>query len=118
MAYLYKKKKIKEAIERSNGTYTSVARGLGCRSSITARKYVEKFDDLHKRFLEIQTVTCDLAEDVLLSNLESGNDLVRARTCEFILKHLPQSRYKEVDGQDAQTALVNLLEKLIVRAED
>ena len=113
----YSKVQIRKAVEDSNGTFTSVARNLKCKSSLTAKKNVEKYPDILEIFHEIQDGICDQAENTLMENLKSQNEFVKARTCEFILKNMPRSHWKEQAGEDLQSQLVKLLDKMMDSAE-
>jgi len=113
MSYKFRKSEVKEAVETSNGTYTGVARQLRVRSSLTAKKFVSKYPDLLALFNAKQDSICDEAEDILQANLHSQNEFIQARTCEFILKNMPRSRYAEDKGEDLQSQLVALLDRCI-----
>jgi len=107
------KAQIKLAVENSNGTYTSVAKRLKVKSSLTAKKYVEKYPDLLEEFNRIQDMMADEAESVIMDNLKSQNEFIRARTAEFLAKNLPRSRFKDVVGEDIQSQLVKLLGRMM-----
>ena len=97
----------------------SLSRILKTRSQNTARKHLEKHPDLVELFNQKQNELLDFAEDVLLQNLTSNNDLVRARTCEFILKNLPNSKFVDADKQDenVQLQLVKLIDRMIENSD-
>ena len=113
--YKFTKTQIKNAIESSNGTMTSVANKLKVKSPITAEKFVKKHPDLLELYHSIQDNMIDEAENVLMNNLKSDNEFIRARTCEFILKHMPKTRWKEDTGtqEDVQLELVKLLDRMM-----
>ena len=117
MAYKVTKKQIMDAVLASDGTYTFVMKKLKMSSSVTAKKYVHKYPDVLEAFREVQDGLIDLAEHTLINNLKSDNEFIRARSCEFVLKNMPQSRFKEVEGEDLQDKLVDLLSKMIDSAE-
>ena len=118
MAFKFNKSEVKKAVEESNGTFTGVARQLKVRSSLTAKKFVEKFPDILELFQEKQDAICDEAEDILLQNLHSHNEHIQARTAEFILKNMPRSRWAEEKGEDLQAQLVALLDRCMTNTSN
>jgi hypothetical protein len=119
MAYKFTKKQIKDAVEAGNGTQSSLARLLKVGSQVTAMKHLNKYPDLLELFQTKREELLDHAEDVLIQNLKSKNDLVRARTSEFILKNIPGSRWVENENhsEDVQLQLVKLIEKMIENSD-
>lgn len=114
--YKFTKKQIKEAVQNSNGTYTSVAKNLGCRSSVTSQSFVKKYPDIEKEFKEIQRKLCDKAMNTITDKLESKNEFVAIKAAEFILRNMPESPCKE-QTEDTQAQLIKLLDKMINSAE-
>ena len=57
----------------------------------------------------------DYAEDVLIQNLQSNNEMIRARTSEFILKNIPGSRWIENENmkEDVQIQLVKIVDRMV-----
>jgi len=117
MAYKFSKTQIKEAVLDSDGTYTSVAKLLKVRSSVTAKKFVHKYPDVLEEFNKIADELCDKAQHRLIELMNSHDQNVAARVSEFILKHSPRSPFKEQQGEDVQSQLINLLDKMIDSAE-
>lgn len=116
MAYKVTKKRLMEVVLQCNGTYVDVQRRLGMKSPVTAKKWVHKYKDVLELFWEVQRNTIDLAEDVIMCNLQSSNEYVSQKAAEFLLKNLPESRFRD-SGEDAQVEMVKLLDKLMTNAE-
>ena len=109
---------MKTAADRSNGTYVSVAKQLGCKSVLTAKRWLEKFDDVHEIFMQKKAQLIDVAENTLYDCLHSDNDAVRLKASEFILKTVGRDLYGEKINEDTQAKLVDLVDKLISNAQD
>ena len=115
--YQFSHERVLEAVSESNGTYTGVARLLGCRSCNTAEKYIRKWPDTSEAFDAIQLKLIDKAEDVMLRNLESERENIRFKAAEFILKHSPLSTWKEQKGLDVELRLISVLEKMVANVD-
>jgi hypothetical protein len=115
MAYKISKAEIRDAIDKCNGTQSSLTRLLKMKSQVTAMRHLNKYPDLVELFKVKREELLDYAEDVLIQNLQSKNDMIRARTSEFILKNVPGSRWVENDNQkeDVQVQLVKLVDRMI-----
>jgi F420-0:gamma-glutamyl ligase len=116
--YKHTKAQLTEAIMKCNGTYVSLAKILGMGCSFTAQKRIAKDPELLKLMEEKQGEVLDIAEDVLMANLKSKNEMVKARTAEFILKTLPNSRYKEKPTEDIQAQLIKMLDRMMSNTDD
>lgn len=116
--YNFKKSEVKEAVDASNGTMVSVAKNLGVRSSNTANKILQKYPDIVKEFEEIQAGLCDRAMNTISDALSSKNEFARLKAAEFILKYMPQSPFKQTEGEDVQSQLIKLLDKMVTSAEN
>ena len=117
--YKISEAKMRKAVEQCNGTWTDLRRYLKVRSIPTAQSHLEKFPELLEEFNRKKDELLDHAEDVLIDNLKSKNDLVRARTSEFILKNLSGSRFLDVDRQEesVQAKLVSLIAKMVANSD-
>mgnify|MGYP006278314503 CR=1 FL=1 len=87
MAYKYPKALILDAIEGSDGCYSSVAQRLGC-SRNTARRYVGLWKETRAAFEEAAEVTLDEFESIL-RRLARANNL---RALEFYMNAKGKSR--------------------------
>lgn len=115
--YKIDKKKLKEAIEKSDGTYTFVQKYMKMASPVTAKKYVHMYPELLEIFHQIQDNLVDEAQYVLYTNLRCKNEIVRQRAAEFVLKNMPRSNWKDNKDEDAQVQLIKLLERMMDNAE-
>ena len=115
MAYKISKAEMREAIEGCNGTQSSLTRLLKMKSQVTTMRHLNKYPDLVELFKIKREELLDYAEDVLIQNLQSKNDMIRARTSEFILKNIPGSRWIENENrsEDVQTQLVKLVDRMV-----
>lgn len=111
--YNFKMKDVMDAVENSNGTYSSVARRLKVRSVITARRYINKWKATREVFYKIQDNMVDTAEDVLMENLTSDNPHVRQRAAEVVLKNMPRSPWREGNEGGAQDKMLDILSKMV-----
>ncbi len=118
MSYKFSKAQIKEAVLNSDGTYTDVAKQLGVRSHVTAKKYIDKFPDIKEEFNAEGDALCDKARHKASELLNSQDEHVAARVALFILQHHPRSPLREEKGEDVQTQLIGLLDKMMQSAED
>ena len=75
--YRWSKKQLMEAAERCNDTYTSLAKILGCKSSLTSKQWIHKYKDVEEVFMEKKKQLIDLAEDTLIDCLTSDSDNAR-----------------------------------------
>ena len=116
--YRWTKTQLKLCAERSNGTYVSLSKQLGCKSVLTAKRWIEKHDDVHEIFIEKKSQLLDVAENTLHDCLHSHNDSVRLKAAEFILKTVGRDLYGEKANEDTQAKLVELVDKLITNASE
>ena len=115
--YRWTKTQLKQAAENSNGTYVSLSKQLGCKSVLTAKRWIEKYEDVHSIFMQKKAQLLDVAEDTLFECLNSKHDSVRLKAAEFVLKTVGRDLYGDKVNEDAQAKLVELVDKLITNAQ-
>jgi len=116
--YKWTKAQLMTAAELSNGTYVSLAKQLGCKSVLTAKAWVEKYQDVNDVFIQKKRQLLDVAENTLFDCLNSKNDAVRLNAAIFISKTVGRDIYGEQVNQDAQAKLIELVDKLISNASE
>jgi len=108
---------VRDAVIASDGTYTDVAKKLGVKSHVTAKKYIDKYPDIQQEFFAEGDALCDKAKHRASDLLNSHDEHVSARVALFILQHHPRSPLKEEKGEDIQTQLIKLLDRMMDSAE-
>lgn len=118
MAYKYTKKQLIDAVEKSNGTYASVARLVKPKCSpITIKMHIEKHPDVQELFNKVRDGLLDEAENVLLESLRSWNPNVALNAATFIAKTIGKEKWGESGNKEIGDKLVDLIDKLISNAE-
>lgn len=88
----YKKDEIVLAIGRNKGIKTAICRELDC-SIYQLNNYLNIHSELKPLIKEAKQEIVSLAEEKLLQNLESEDELIRQRALEFVLKTLGRETY-------------------------
>jgi hypothetical protein len=117
-SYKWSKKQLKDAASQSNGTLVSLAKILGCKSVLTAQRWIKKYPEIEAVFNEKKSQLIDVAENTLYDCLHSPVDSVRLKAAEFVLKTVGRDTYGEHKDDDTQAKLVDLVDKLINKASE
>lgn len=68
----YSKNTVLEAIKGSGGIVTTVSKRLGCEW-ITAKRYIEKFEETKRAMLDEEETILDMAEGAVFKSIQEGN---------------------------------------------
>ena len=91
MAYNFPKKTVLEAVSKSRGIVSVVARSLGC-DWITARRYIDMYPEAQQLMNSERETLVDTAESVLVKCMSADDERVRLSACQFALERLGKSR--------------------------
>lgn len=116
--YNWTEEELITAAEACNGTFTSFARCLNCKSSLTAKFWLEKFPNAMEAFINKKDLLVDLAEDTLFTALtDTKNPTLRYKAAEFVCKTIGREKYGEkITTDESQGKLIDLVDKLIGNA--
>lgn len=109
---------MREAIERCNGTLTSLARQLNCPDNAAhfyLRRWLYEQPENDALFQQKQQELTDRAEDILMENLCTPGPK-QLKTAMFILERVPNIRFNPACTKEGEASLLQTVNALIKHA--
>lgn len=104
MARNFTEKQVIEAVSKSRGIVSVVARSLGCDWN-TARKYIDKFPKAKAIEVSEREVLCDQAESVVVGLMQDKDSKTKFNAATYILDRLGKHRGFSVRQEVDHTTL-------------